>query len=145
MNKPAYCCKNLSIENILQKRAVDSNLVCLFKNRWSQCPRWNVFNFIPYDPIWCQMIPYNPIWSHMIPYNPIGSFMIPNDPIWSHIIPYNPLWSHMMNPCIQGDHQDQEEDGAQAGKVQHVVQQVQQLAKLWQQWLDDQILGWDPD
>ena len=39
MNKPVYQCKNLTIENLLQKRAVDSNLVCLFKNRWSQCPR----------------------------------------------------------------------------------------------------------
>ena len=25
-----------------QKRAVDSNLVCLFKNRWSQCPRFSI-------------------------------------------------------------------------------------------------------
>ena len=53
-------------------------------------------------------------------------------------------WEHM--PCTftanhQRDHQDQEEDGAQAGEVQHVLQQVQQLAKLRQQRLDDQILG----
>ena len=28
----------------IQKRAVDSNLVCLFKNRWSQCPRYSICN-----------------------------------------------------------------------------------------------------
>ena len=28
----------------IQKRAVDSNLVCLFKNRWSQCPRYRICN-----------------------------------------------------------------------------------------------------
>ena len=37
--------------------------------------------------------------------------------------------------------QDQEEHGAQAGEVQHVLQQVHQLAQLWQHWLDDQVLG----
>ena len=53
-------------------------------------------------------------------------------------------WEHMLHTFTanhQGDHQDQEEDGAQAGEVQHVLQQVQQLAKLRQQRLDDQILG----
>ena len=28
----------------IQKQAVDSNLVCLFKNRWSQCPRYWIWN-----------------------------------------------------------------------------------------------------
>ena len=34
--------KHLKIGIDFQKRAVDSNLVCLFKNRWSQCPRFSI-------------------------------------------------------------------------------------------------------
>ena len=34
--------KHPKIGIYFQKRAVDSNLVCLFKNRWSQCPRFSI-------------------------------------------------------------------------------------------------------